>query len=438
MSVDLAGVYLRWIWWRAVLHNGWWVVTSVYLVVDARLAPSLLVLIGVAQAAVALVFEIPAGAVADAISRKWSLVFSHLLMGAAMMLTGVVTDFAAVVGAQMLWGLAWNFASGADVAWITDELDDPERISAVLVRSSRAQLTGAACGVVAVGALGSMMQRSTAMITAGAAMVLLGLYVIRRFPERRFTRASARRAVASWSILRRGARLVRGNRSIMLMVVATFPVSGAAQAGRLYQRRLVDLGFPADPVIWFAALSILVLAVGAVALRVAERRISAADTGLGLYSAACAVGAVGLISLAAAKDEVSGSAAIVLSAGIGTPLTRTLATIWVNRETPGPVRATVHSVLAQAEYAGKIVCGLALAAVAAFAGLPPALVASALLFALTIVLVQRFQPPRVAAEDLAVSGAEIAAINPFERPAALPVQGQLPVSGDSVEAADRC
>jgi hypothetical protein len=62
---DLVAVFLRWIWWRAVLHNGWWLVTSVYLVVDADLSPSQLVLIGVAQGVIALVFEVPAGVVAD-------------------------------------------------------------------------------------------------------------------------------------------------------------------------------------------------------------------------------------------------------------------------------------------------------------------------------------------------------------------------------------
>jgi hypothetical protein len=47
---------------------------------------------------------------------------------------------------------------------------------------------------------------------------------------------------------------------------------------------------------------------------------------------------------------VTGSAAVLLVAGIALPLTRTIGTIWVNRQTSGDVRATVHSFLAQAEY----------------------------------------------------------------------------------------
>ena len=112
---DLVAVFLRWIWWRALLHRGWWLVTSVYLVVDADLSPAQLVLIGAAQAAVALVFEVPAGVLADTIGRRWALVVSHALMGTAMIATGLVTDFGALVATQMLWGLSWTFASGADV-----------------------------------------------------------------------------------------------------------------------------------------------------------------------------------------------------------------------------------------------------------------------------------------------------------------------------------
>jgi MFS transporter, DHA3 family, tetracycline resistance protein len=387
---DLVAVFLRWTWWRAVLHRGWWLVTSVYLVVDADLSPPQLVLIGGAQGAVGLVFEVPAGVVADTISRKWSLVVSHALMGTAMIATGLVTDFGALVATQMLWGLSWTFASGAEVAWITDELDEPSRISAVLMRWGRAQLTGAAAGLVAVGALGSLLERSTAMVLAGAAMLLLGLYVVVRFREQRFARVYTKRWSASWSILVRGSALVRRSRAIMLMFAATFLVNGAAVAfGRLQALRLVDIGLPWDPVAWFTVLGVLTLLLGAAALRAVQSRIADVRTGLRCYVIACAVGAFGAVGLAGAPEEVSGSAAVLLVMGIALPLTRTIGTIWVNRQTSGDVRATVHSLLAQAEYLGEIVCGFGIAAVALLAGMSVALATSGALFAITVLLVHR-------------------------------------------------
>jgi MFS family permease len=384
LNTDLVRIFLRWTWWRAVLHRGWWLVTSVYLVVDAELSASQLVLIGAAQGVVALVFEVPAGVVADTVSRKWSIVISHVLMGTAMLATGLVTGFWALLATQMLWGLSWTFSSGADVAWVTDELDEPARIPVVLMRSGRAQLTGSAAGMVGVAAFAALTHRSLAMVLAGAAMLLLGMYVVARFPECRFAPTVTRRWSTSWTILGRGWDLVRRSRAILLMFAATFLVNGAADAfGRLHPKRLLDVGLPVDPVAWFTVLGVLSLLIGAVALRVVEPY---AD-GLRGYAVACVAGAVGVVGLAGASGAASGSMAVLLVGGIALPLTRTLATIWVNRQTSGDVRATVHSFLAQSEYLGEIVCGLAIAAVAWFAGLSAALLSGGALFAITVMLV---------------------------------------------------
>jgi hypothetical protein len=383
---DLATVFVRWTWCRAVLHRGWWLVTSVYLVVDARLSASELVLIGVAQGTVALLFEIPAGVVADTFSRKWSLVVSHVLMGTAMAATGLVTGFWPLVATQMLWGLAWTFASGADVAWITDELGAPARASRVLVRSGRAQMTGAVAGMVGIGGLALATRRGTAMVLAGVAMLLLGLYVVVRFREQRFVRTCARRSTA---ILVHGSTLVRGSRVMLVVFAATFLVNGVAGTfGRLYPLRLLDIGLPGDPVAWLTALGVLSLVLGAATLRAVEPHIEGVRTVRRGFVTACGVAAVAVAGLAGAPEGASGSVAVLLAAG-ALPLTRIFATIWVNRETSGEVRATVHSMLAQAEYLGAMVCGLAVAAIARFAGLPLALVACGALLAIAIALVGR-------------------------------------------------
>jgi hypothetical protein len=228
------------------------------------------------------------------------------------------------------------------------------------------------------------------MVLAGAAMLLLGFYVALRFREQRFVPAGTRRWSASWSILVRGSALVRHSRAILLMFAATFLVNGAWNGfGRLRPLRLVDIGLPSDPVVWFTVLGVLTLLVGAAALRVVEPHVDDVPTALRGYVIACAAGAVGAIGLAGAPEEASGSAAVLLVAGIALPLTRTIGTIWVNRQTSGDVRATVHSYLAQAEYIGEIVCGLTIAVIARFAGLSPALVTCGALFAITILLILR-------------------------------------------------
>jgi hypothetical protein len=322
-------------------------------------------------------------------------------MGAAMLATGLVTSFGALVAAQALWGLSWTFSSGADVAWITDELDEPERIAGILVRSGSAQLTGAVVGIVSFGALAALTERSTAMIIAGAGMLVLGVYVAVRFRETRFVPASSARWQASWTILSQGVSLARRSRAILVVFAAAFLVNGAFEANRLSQRRLVDVGIPTNDVVWFMALGIVGLLAGAGAHRLIERQIDASGAAQRGYALACAAGAAALVVLAAAPEIFGASAAIILLTGIAAPLARTIGTIWVNRETSNDVRATVHSFLAQAEYTGEIACGLVIAGAARMAGTTLAFSVAAALFAAAAVLVVRLSPRRRGGGELA-------------------------------------
>ena len=153
-DADIAATYQRWMFMRAVFHRGWWLVTSIYLVVVADLSAPQLALYGAVLAITGLLAEVPTGVLADAISRKWSLVIAHLVLGAGMVLMGLVTAFPLILVSQVLWGLGWTFSSCADVAWLTDELDRPVRTASVLMTAARWEQVGAACGLIAFGGLG--------------------------------------------------------------------------------------------------------------------------------------------------------------------------------------------------------------------------------------------------------------------------------------------
>jgi MFS family permease len=375
---SLDRVYVAWTWARAFLHRGWWLVTSVYLVVDAHLSAAQLVLIGVAQSGIALVFEVPAGVLADRFSRKWVLVLSQLLMGTAMLATGLVTGFGALIATQMLWGLAWSLASGADVAWITDELADPGRISLVLLRSGRAQLTGAVAGMLALGGLAWLTERAAVMVAAGFAMLLLAPYVALVFSERH---VAGRRP-----FLTSGVALVRGSPALLAIFAATFLVNGVAGAfGRVYPLRLIDLGLPGDPTAWLTALGISAFLLGALGLSAVRSSLGGVTT---WYVLTCLVGAAGVTGLAVAPERISASAAVLIGAG-ALPLVRTFGTMLVNQHARSDVRATVHSLMAQADYVGGIVCGLVVAGVSRYAGLPVVFVACGALLAAASLLMGR-------------------------------------------------
>jgi predicted MFS family arabinose efflux permease len=390
---SLTTAYLRWALTRAALARGWWTTTAVYLVVVAELSPAELVLVGVFQGVTVVLAEVPAGVLSDTISRRLALVVAHVVMGAGMTLTGFVTGYPSIVLGQCLWGLGWAISSGADVAWITDELDRPEVIDRVLTAQGRYELLGNPAGVACFGALAWATNLPTAMVVAGVGMMGLGVLAVARWPESaRPATSAAGRWRATVSILRRGLSTARHDRTIALVLGATLLVNGGAEGfGRLFERHLLDLGLPTSPapIAWFAAISLVAAALGAISLYWVEARIDGQGVATTAYVGASAIAAIGLVLFAHAPSVEWAIATSLLIQGVGFPTVRVAATILVNRRTPSDTRATVHSLLSQAENLGEIVCGLLLAAVAATLSPTVTLTGSALLVAAAGMTVSR-------------------------------------------------
>jgi MFS family permease len=397
-TVDGAGVattFLRWTFLRAVFHRGYVLVSSLYFVINAHLSASQLVILGTVMAVTLLVSDIPAGAWSDAFSRKWPLVIGHGFLAAGMAMTGFVTAFPLLLVTQVLWGLGWAFSTGADVAWVTDELDQPDRIARVLTARARWELIGGATGLVLFGLLGWTAGLGPAIVVAGAAMAVVGLFVAARFPEDHFAPAHVNRWRASLSILRRGTTIARRDHEILIVLAATMIINAASMVGWLFPKQLVDLGFPNNPVLWYTALGIVASAFGVVALHIVESRIHGIGVARRIYALSCLIGSAGLILLAYAPNALLGGVGVVLASGIAFNVTRAVSVIWVNRRTATDVRATVHSFLSQAESIGEIAGGFALAGLAHAGGISATLVVSGALVAFTGVMVVRSRADRV-------------------------------------------
>lgn len=392
---DVATTFLWWAFMRAVFHQGYWLVASLYFVIDAHLSAFQLVFLGTVMGVTLVLSDIPAGVWADSISRKWLLVMAHMLLGAGMVMTGFVTGFQLIVVTQVLWGLGWAFFNGADIAWVTDELDRPELIARVLTASSRWSLVGAATGMVVFGLLGWAAGLATAIVVSGVAMALLALFVATRFTEHNFTPTREQRWTVSLEIFRRGVTLARHDHEILLVFAATMIINGASEVGRLFPKRLIDLGFPNDPVLWFTALGILSLAAGVVALRIVESRIDGVGAARRIYALACFVGVLGVIVVARAPNALIGAVGVLFVGGVTFNITRVVSVIWVNRRTTSDVRATVHSFLSQAESIGEIFGGLALALLARVAGISVAFLTSGALIACAGAMVARSRADRL-------------------------------------------
>lgn len=389
-NTTLVQLFQGWNFLRAVLHNGWWLVVSLYMVVDAHLSPAQLLIIAAAQGVVSVIFEIPAGVLADTISRKWALVVSHVLMAIAMIATGLTEGFVTLMLAQMLWGISWTFASGSDVAWATDELGQPDQMHLVLAAQSRWQMIGAGVGIVTIGGLAAGVGRPTAIILAGVAMLALGIGFAALFPERHFVRVRHDHVRAALDVARRGAQLAISDRTLLILLVVTILVSGAGDSfARIYPVQLTHLGFPPGDsgTAWFTALGLSGYAIAVLALVIAQRRLHSDQGSRITTAAACTVGMGSLLLLGSAANLQVAIIGVLLLTGIAMPVVRTATTIWVNRRTTSDIRATTHSFLAQAEYVGEIGCAAGLAVLANSTEPDGAIVVTGVLFGLAAVIV---------------------------------------------------
>ncbi|MFC1412516.1 MFS transporter [Streptacidiphilus sp. N1-12] len=383
------------LWWtclRAVFHRGYVLASGIYFVVDARLSPSQIIGLGIVMAATLTLSDIPAGAWSDTFSRKWPLVAGHGFLAAGMVLTGLVTAYPLVLCTQVLWALGWAFSGGADVAWLTEELGRPNRVARVLAARARWELIGGAVGMIVFGLLGWAVGLSAAIVASGAAMALLGLFVASRFPEDNFHPVHGHRLAASLSVLRRGIALARQDREILLMLAATMAVSGAEVISWLFARRLVSLGLSGNPVVSYAIVGLLSTVAGVIALRLVEARIAVASSARSAYAAGCLAAAVGLALLVLAPNAVVGGIGLLLASGVGFSITRAVSVIWVNRRATSDIRATIHSLLSQAETTGEVAGGLLLALTAQAAGMSAAFTGSGVLIACVGVLIATMRP----------------------------------------------
>ena len=114
-------------------------------------------------------FEIPTGVVADTYSRRLSLIIGYLGMGVAWMAVGVVSAPWLIIALWGVWGLAYTFTSGAEEAWIADEVG-ADKAGRIFLRGSRVWYVGAVAGLflqVGIG-LGSLR---AGVIVGGAVTV---------------------------------------------------------------------------------------------------------------------------------------------------------------------------------------------------------------------------------------------------------------------------
>lgn len=259
----------------------WTIVTmdGVYQVTAAHLNPLQLVLVGTVLEATCFLFEIPTGVVADAYSRKLSIVVGMALIGLGFMLEGLFPRFELILLAQVVWGIGATFTSGATQAWITDEIGE-EKAGGAFLRGSQVGQVCTLAGVVASMMLANI-RLNLPIVLGGALFVGLGLALWLVMPENGFrpTPAQERNSWQHMAHTLRGGLAMLRVRPALITILAIGSIYGAFSEGldRLWTPHLLSFTLPAldgfQPVVWFGLIRVagILLALGAT--EAARRRV---------------------------------------------------------------------------------------------------------------------------------------------------------------------
>lgn len=368
-----------------------WVVMAVYLVQELHLSPLELVLMGTAMEAAVFLFEIPTGVVADTYSRRTSLIIGYIGMGVAWMAVALVSAPAAIIALWAVWGLAYTFTSGAEEAWITDEVG-VDNVGRVFLKGSRIAYIGSVGGLLLQVAIGVYSLRA-GVIAGGAATVLAGLLALLFMPETGFQRRPRADRGSALSELRTtavsGFRYAWAAPVILLLVGVTFFTGMSSEAfDRLKEAHFLrDVGLPAignlDPVIWFGIFWLVGMVLGFVATGWLIKRFERGGRKV-VTSWLFALTVMQMVTMLV--FALTGSTWLAIGALLGVFMARNLAVplymIWLNEQiTDSSVRATVLSISGQADAIGQAGGGPVLGVIGNVWGIRAALTAGALVIA---------------------------------------------------------
>ncbi|MDF2719092.1 MAG: transporter [Paenibacillus sp.] len=350
---------------------------AIYQVIALGLNPLQLLLVGMVLEVTVLVFEGITGVIADIYSRRLSVIVGMFVLGFGFVLEGsaiwlgeaspLVSAFVWLLLSQVVFGIGATFVSGADTAWIVDEVGE-ERAGRLFLQARRVSLFGTLIGIllsVGLSAAGANLP----YIAGGILYVMLGLFLLAVMKETKFVRAERDDGASShWKSMKAtwlsGARVIRRH-PVLLMVLIVTLFSGASSEGydRLWQAHLiVDIGFPQlvsfTTASWIGLIALLSALLSWPVLWAAEKHIDMSSERVVFRSMIVLTAAriVAVLAVALSPGFVWALVAVLFFEIVRT-LSGPIYDTWLNLKIESKSRATVLSMMSQTDALGQTAGG---------------------------------------------------------------------------------
>jgi DHA3 family tetracycline resistance protein-like MFS transporter len=335
-----------------------------YHAVVVGLNPLQLVLVGVVLESMTVLFEIPTGVVADLYSRRLSVILGIFLTGLGFLIETLIPTFALILLAQVIWGIGFCFYSGAEAAWITDEIGI-ERAPGAFLRATQLSQAFSIVGIF-LGAVFSQINILLPVILGAALFIGLAGVLCFTMPETGFQPLRHDQRQNFWHYLslpmRECTRLIRVHPLLWLILLLGL-IIGLYVGGfdRLYTPYLLtEITPPAigrlEPVVWLGLLNGLVNIGSLIGTEIVRRRYQVDNQLVVIRLLVMFHSGIVLVSIAFALTGVF----IIAAMGfcliqILRNVSRPLLLAWINQNAEKHIRATVISAYWQANALGQIV-----------------------------------------------------------------------------------
>ena len=247
---------------------------TIYYVSDAGLNPLQLVLVGTILELTVFVFEIPTGLIADYFGRKKSIVFGLFIIGLAHLLEGSYPTFWAIAIAAFIWGVGWTFISGAEEAWIADELNN-QQLDKVFLKGAKLSSLASFVGIIVSVLLAKFLSVQSTILIAGCLFIVSSTVVSILMRETKFVKAkesSIKRHITN--SLKGNFHQIKDNPTLKLLAVVTFVIGlGSEGFDRLWGAHFITT-FQLDEeqsIYWFGAFFAVAFVMNVIILKGLER-----------------------------------------------------------------------------------------------------------------------------------------------------------------------
>ncbi len=371
--------------------------SAIYRFQMAGLDPLQLVLVGTVLEASIFLFEIPTGVVADIFSRRLSVIIGYALIGVGMLTEGSFQLFFAILLAQAVWGIGYTFISGAQDAWLADEIGE-NHLTAAYLRASQISQVAALAGI-GINVLLARIQLNLPFLLAGAGHVGLAMFLALFMPERGFN-PTPQAERQSWQkvgdTFREGMGVIHG-RPLLITILGIALIYGlySEALDRLWEAHiLADFTLPEigqlGSVAWFGLVNgaVMIIAIGTTEFMRRRAKLFTHGRMVKVLALFSGIISAGLVVFGAAQ----GFSTALLSYSTVAIVRRTMQPLysaWVNRGLPSVVRATVLSTYGQMDAVGQMVGGPIVGFVANRYGLRAAIILAGVLLSPVLALYRR-------------------------------------------------